>query len=126
MILFQFILILGVVSAVVFAVRFLHGDRSLAIKRLFAVLFALGAIFAILFPDILTSIANFFGVGRGIDFLFYVFIIAVLLFAVAAVRSKARADARVTELARAVALMEARMSEQNENPNQNDKSEEPS
>lgn len=124
MIFFQFILILGIVSTVVFAVRFLPGDRSLAVKRLFAILFAVGAILAILFPDILTSIANFFGIGRGVDFLFYVFIIAVLLFAVAAVRSKARGDARVTELARAVALMEARISEQNENPNQNDKSEE--
>lgn len=114
MILFQFILILGIVSSVMFAVRFLPGDRSLAIKRLFAILFAVGAIFAILFPDVLTSIANFFGIGRGVDFLFYIFIIAVLLFAVAAVRSKARADARVTELARAVALMEARMTENQE------------
>lgn len=112
MILFQFFLILGVIAAALLVTRFLPGDRSLAMKRILALLFAGGAVLAIIFPDALTIIANFFGVGRGVDFLLYLFIIAALLFAAAAVRSKARSDARVTELARAMALMEARLLEQ--------------
>ncbi len=70
------------------------------------------AVLAIVFPTALTSIAKFFGIGRGADLLLYVSIMAGMLFAVATMRAKARSDARVTELARAVALMEARLAEQ--------------
>ena len=108
MTLFQLLLIASVVLAAALAVRFLPGERSLALKRIFAILFVAAAVLAILFPNTLTSIANFFGIGRGTDLLLYVFIVAMLIFAVATVRAKARSDARVTDLARAVALMEAR------------------
>lgn len=109
---FQFLLILGIVLAAMLALRFVRGERSLALKRILALLAALAAILAILFPTILTTIANFFGIGRGADLLLYVSIIGGLLFAVATIRAKARSDARVTQLARSVALMEARLAEQ--------------
>lgn len=112
MTIFQFLLILGVVAAAILAVRFLPGDRSLALKRIFALLFAAAAVIAILFPTILTVVAKFFGIGRGADLLLYLAIIGGLLFAVSVVRAKARSDARVTQLARAVALIEARLGEQ--------------
>lgn len=111
MFLIQFILIVGVVIATTAAVRFLPGDRSLALKRIIALLFVVAAVLAIIFPDALTTIANFVGVGRGADLLLYILVVMVLLFAVATVRAKARSDARVTDLARAVALLEARLSE---------------
>lgn len=109
---FQFLLIVGVVSSGAFAVKMFPGERSLALKRIFALLFVVAAIFAILFPSSLTAVANFFGIGRGTDLLLYVFIIMVMIFAVATIRAKARSDARVTDLARAVALLEARMQEE--------------
>lgn len=112
MTIFQFLLIIGVVLAALLAIRFLPGDRSLALKRILALLFAAGAVLAIIFPNALTVIANLFGVGRGVDFLLYLSVIAGLLFAAATVRAKARSDNRVTQLARAVALMEARLNEQ--------------
>ncbi|NLB46180.1 MAG: DUF2304 domain-containing protein [Microbacteriaceae bacterium] len=112
MIFFQFLLILGVIITALLVVRFLPGDRSLALKRILALLFAVGAILAIIFPDALTAIANLFGVGRGVDFLLYLFVIAGLLFAATTVRAKARSDSKVTQLARAFALMEARLTEQ--------------
>jgi len=108
---FQFLLIAVVVLAAVLAVRFLPGERSLALKRIYAICFSLAAILAIIFPSALTAIANFFGIGRGTDLLLYISIVMMLLFAVSMVRAKARSDARVTELARAVALMEARVRE---------------
>ena len=111
MTLFQLLLIIGVVVATVLALRMLPGERSLALKRILALLFVLAAVLAIVFPTMLTVIAKFFGIGRGTDLLLYVFIVAALLFAVAIIRAKARSDARVTELARAVALMEARLSQ---------------
>lgn len=112
MTLFQILLIAAVIAAAALAVRFLPGERSLALKRIFALLFVAAAIVAIMFPAVLTSVANFFGIGRGTDLLLYLFIVAMLVFAVAVVRAKARSDARVTELARAVALMETRIREQ--------------
>ena len=112
MTIFQFLLIAAVVIAATLAVRFLPGERSLAVKRMLAIGFVLVAVLAILFPDALTAVANFFGIGRGTDLLLYVFVVAMLVFAVATIRAKARSDARVTDLARAVALMEARVREQ--------------
>lgn len=111
MTIFQFILILGVAVAAILAIRFLPGDGSLAVKRIIALLFVAAAILAIIFPSALTSVAHLFGIGRGTDLLLYVFILACMLFAVSVVRAKARSDARVTDLARAVALMEARITE---------------
>ncbi|WP_336660597.1 DUF2304 domain-containing protein [Leucobacter sp. USHLN153] len=112
MTLFQVLLVAVVIAAASIAVRFLPGERSLALKRIFAIIFVLAAVVAIVFPGLLTSVANFFGIGRGTDLLLYLFIVAMLVFAVAVVRAKARSDARVTELARAVALMEARIHEE--------------
>lgn len=111
---FQVLLIAAVITAAALAVRFLPGERSLALKRIFAILFVLAAGSAILFPSMLTVVANFFGIGRGTDLLLYLFIVAMLIFAVATIRAKARSDARVTNLARAVALLDARFSERAE------------
>lgn len=113
MLLFQFLLILGVILVALSAIRFLPGDRSLALKRILALVFVVVAVLAIIFPNALTVAANFFGIGRGTDLLLYILVIMTLLFAVSTIRAKARSDARVTELARAVALMDARLSEQN-------------
>lgn len=112
--LFQLLLIVLVVGIAFLAVRSLPGDKSLAVKRILAILFAFAAIAAIMFPQLLSAVANFFGIGRGTDLLLYAFIIFSLIFAVMIILAKARSDARVTELARAVALMENQMREQQE------------
>lgn len=111
---FQLLLIVVVAIAAVFALRLLSGDRSLAIKRLLAILLAVAALLAIMFPQALTWVANLVGIGRGADLLLYLFVIGSIVFALASVRARARQDARVTDLARAVALMEARLVEEQE------------
>lgn len=105
-------LIIGVIFIVYFALRQLPGEKSLALKRLSGLLVGVAAILAILFPNILSKVATFVGIGRGTDLLLYLFIIFMMLFTVAVIRAKARTDARVTELARAVALLEAEKSEE--------------
>lgn len=112
MTIFQLLLIAVIAIAAALAIRFLPGERSLALKRIFAILFVIAAILAIIFPNILTAIAHLLGIGRGTDLLLYVFILMTLLFSVATIRAKARSDARVSQLARAIALMEARIMEQ--------------
>lgn len=104
----QFLLIALVILITALALRNLPGEKSLAVKRVLALLFALASAAAILFPQLLSIVANFLGVGRGTDLLLYGFIVASLLFVVMSLRAKARSDARVTNLARAVALIEAR------------------
>lgn len=111
--LIQVILILGVVLSAVMLVRGLSGEKSLAMKRLFALVGVILAVLAIMFPHWVTVIARLVGIGRGTDLLLYLFIIGALVFAVSVIRAKARSDARVTRLARAVALMEARLTEHN-------------
>lgn len=111
MLLFQFLLIIGVIAVALLVMRMLPGERSLALKRIFALIFLMLAILAIIFPNTLTIVANFFGIGRGTDLLLYGFIIVTLIFGAATIRAKARSDARVTQLARAVALIEARAAE---------------
>lgn len=112
MTIFQLLLIIIVAVVAIFALRLLSGDRSLAVKRMLAILFAVAAVLAIVFPQALTWLAHLLGIGRGADLLLYVFVLATLVFGLGSVRTRARQDARVTELARAVALMEARLSEQ--------------
>lgn len=104
----KLLLLFAVFALAAMLFRSIRAEKSLALKRLLALLFVAAAIIAVLFPQLLTAVAAFFGVGRGTDFLLYVFIIAVCAFAIAVIRAKARADARVTKLARAVALAEAR------------------
>jgi len=110
----QLLLIAGVVIIGALLMRRTGADSHLAIRRMLSGLFILAAILSILFPQWLSWVANLVGVGRGTDLLLYLFIVALIAFAVAVVRAKARTDARVTDLARAVALMEARIREQNE------------
>jgi hypothetical protein len=119
---FQFLLIIAVIGVALLALRSLRSDRALAMKRLLALLFVVAAVVAISVPSLLTDIAHMFGVGRGTDFLLYIFIVIGMLFAVAVIRAKARSDARVTRLARAVALIDARereLREQNKKPKTN-------
>jgi len=111
---FQLLLIVVVAVAALLALRLFSGDRSLAIKRLVAIVCAVAALLAIVFPEALTWVANLLGIRRGADLLLYLSILAAMLFAIASLRSRARQDARVTELARAVALMEARLTEERE------------
>ncbi len=112
MTIFQLLLIVVVAIASIAALRTLKGDRSIAIKRLIAILVAVAALLAIVFPGILTWTAHLLGIGRGTDLLLYLFVLASMIFAVSSVRVRARQDAKVTELARAVALMEVRLLEQ--------------
>ena len=107
--LIQFLLVVGVVIVAVLGTRALPQDSSLAVKRIIALLFVVGAILAIVFPNALTWTAQLVGVGRGTDLLLYLFILAALLYVAASERTRARNEAKMTELARAVALLEARL-----------------
>ena len=76
---FLFIFILLIAT-----VKFIFSARRHIIKMILFILFFLGC-FLIIQPEFATSIANFFGIGRGVDLIiylsiFYFFIVSGILY----------------------------------------------
>ncbi len=81
--------------------------RSGMLDRLIVLLFAAVGIVMTVFPDLTTRIANFVGVGRGVDLFFYLTILG-LSFMCLLLYSKIRdLESTITDLTRAVAIKKA-------------------
>jgi hypothetical protein len=89
-----------------------HNRRALWLES--AVLVA-GAFF-IVFPERATSLAHLVGIGRGVDFLLYPIVIWLVRESLLARRLRYEDNERMTELARAVALLTARRLESPRDP----------
>jgi small membrane protein len=102
----QLLLVLGIV--VIVAWLFIkRGAKQLAVRRLLIIAFAVFAVLTVLFPGVLSRVANLVGVGRGADLLLYATVLVLLGFlALQEARTKA-AEKRTTYLARRLALDEA-------------------
>ncbi|AXK45540.1 DUF2304 domain-containing protein [Brachybacterium saurashtrense] len=102
----QLLLVAGIVAIVgwLFVTR---GAKQLAVRRLLVIAFAVFAVLTVLFPSMLSRVANLVGVGRGADLLLYATVLVLLGFlALQEARTKA-AEKRTTYLARRLALDEA-------------------
>jgi hypothetical protein len=81
--------------------------RSRLVGRMVMILLVLTLSIFVLFPEFTTWIANRLGVGRGADFLFYVFALFVL-YALVLVYIRLRdQDRKITQITRALAIREA-------------------
>jgi small membrane protein len=60
---------------VLFFIRNYHGVQKKVSARIFVVVFVLAFVLSAFSPSYVTKIANFFGFGRGTDFVFYNFVI---------------------------------------------------
>lgn len=102
----QLLLVLGIV--VIVAWLFIkRGAKQLAVRRLLIIAFAAFAVAAVLFPGMLSRVANLVGVGRGADLLLYATVLVLLGFlALQEARTK-NAEKRTTYLARRLAIEEA-------------------
>jgi hypothetical protein len=78
------------------------------IWRAYVVLVLIAAALAIVFPNALTRLANEVGVGRGADLLLYVLVVTFMLVSVVLFRRLAALERRYTQLARTIAVQEAR------------------
>lgn len=107
----QFLLIVAVIVGGGLLMRRTGADSHLAIRRLLMGTFVLAAILAILFPQVLSWLANLVGVGRGADLLLYTLVIVFLAFVYTQYRRNLAAQRKITLLARKVALLEARFDE---------------
>lgn len=103
----QIVLILAVVLVSLALMRGGSNARHLAIRRIMLMLFALVAAFSVFFPAILTSIANFFGIGRGTDLVLYALIVSFLVFMATTYQRFRGLESSLTLLSRRIALDEA-------------------
>lgn len=104
----QLILLAAIVGVALTLNRSTADARHQAIRRILLMLFVAGAAASVLFPQILTRIANLIGVGRGADLLLYALVIAFLSFMATSFRRMNQLQSRITVLARALTLAQAR------------------
>jgi len=104
---FASVLLLGMVAVLVlYDWASLRGQNRRALLVEVAV-FVLGAFF-IAFPNRATELAHFVGIGRGVDFLLYPLVIWLVRESLLTRRRRLHDQERLTEIARSVAIIEAR------------------
>lgn len=104
--LIQVILLVAIAVVVLLAVRAPAGARHLALRRISVAGFAVLAVLSVLFPDAWNAVAAVVGVGRGVDLLLYGLIVVVLVYMVTTYRRFRETEAKITLLARRIAIDE--------------------
>jgi hypothetical protein len=103
----KWLLIPGIVLAVVVALRSRASLRGQARRKILAVLTVVAGVVAVIFPDLLQALADAVGVTRGTDLLLYVLALVIIyLVGSTGVRFREQ-ESRLVVLARQVALMQA-------------------
>jgi small membrane protein len=108
----QLLLIVSVLALLVYLLSSRSSALSKAWVKVGYVLFVIAGIYAILRPDDTTVVANWVGVDRGTDLLEYVLIIAFAFTTLSTYVRFKEIELKYAQLARAVALQNARVPEQ--------------
>lgn len=103
----QLLLISGIVAVVVSFLRNRNAARFQAGKKLLLVLFAVVCVVSVIWPQLLTAVARAVGVGRGADLVLYALVVAFAFVSLNTYLKFKDVEARLTRLARAVAIEEA-------------------
>jgi len=106
---FQIILIVAMVAIAAYLLRATPTPKHLAIRRLLVLLVLLAAVVIVIWPGVLTWLAQLVGIGRGSDLLFYAAIVAFLFYVVVDYKRSLQAARATTRLARELTLAEARL-----------------
>jgi hypothetical protein len=108
----QILLIASVLALLVYLLRSRGNARSKAWVKVGYVLFVVAGIYAIVRPDDTTVLANWVGVARGTDLMEYVLIVVFAFTTLSAYMRFKDIELKYARLARAVALQNARVPEQ--------------
>ncbi|AJT41409.1 DUF2304 domain-containing protein [Psychromicrobium lacuslunae] len=103
----QIVLVVAVVLGSLVLMRGGSNARHLAVRRIMVMLFALLAAFSIFFPEMLTGLARFFGIGRGTDLVLYALVVSFLVFMATTYQRFRQMESTMTKLSRRIALDEA-------------------
>jgi hypothetical protein len=101
------LLVLAAVLLFVFFLQRSHTARLQAFKRIGFTLFCLFGVIAVLYPGVMTWLANRVGVGRGTDLLLYILVVVFGFFALNTYLRFKDTERRLTRLARAMAIRDA-------------------
>jgi hypothetical protein len=107
MTLIKILLLAAIVAIGLLAFRGSRRAIHKVLWRVYVVLVVLAACMSILFPDMLTKVAELVGVGRGADLLLYVLVVTFMLVSVVLFRRIAELERRYTQLARTIAVNSA-------------------
>jgi len=110
-ILIQLFLILGFIAILL---RFLrsHGTyQARAWKKILGILFTLGGILVVLFPESSNDVAHWVGVSRGADLLLYILTVVFIFVVLSLYVKDKQENQRIVQLARKVAILDAEMRE---------------
>ena len=102
------VLLLGALAAATYTL--MHGRRTaltLLVRRAIALLAILLGAVAVLFPGLVTQVANEVGVGRGTDLVLYVLCVTFLFTTIGLHMRLAAMHDKFVELSRRIALSEA-------------------
>lgn len=103
----KILLISGILSAVLFALRSAGSTTFLAVRRLGLLVFAGAAAGSVIFPEALTWLANRVGVGRGTDLVLYGLVVAFLFVSLGLHQRIQHLEDKVVRLTRELALRES-------------------
>lgn len=95
------------IPLILFVMYVLALPKYQILSKLFVLLFVGVLLFFALNPDLSTVIANYFGVGRGADFLFYISHLLLFFIAFKFYLTHRDINARMTRLVQQIALLEA-------------------
>jgi hypothetical protein len=107
----QVLLIAAVVTLLMYLLRARSNAKAKAWVKIGYALFVIAAVYAILRPNDTTVVANWLGVNRGTDLLFYALVIAFIFTTLSTYLRFKELELRYARLARAVALSSARTPE---------------
>lgn len=108
---FQVILIAALVGIALYLLRSRPSAKHLAIRRVIMLLSLVAGVVVVLWPGLLSWLANLVGIGRGVDLLFYLAIVAGLLYVVNEYKRSVQLARANTQLARELVLTEARLTD---------------
>lgn len=106
-ILVKIALIIGLVFVIFFMVRPVKSASHLAVRRIVLTLFVVLAVVVVIFPSTINDAARFIGVHSGVNLVVYILVIAVFIQMASSYRRDVATERKITELARAVALLTA-------------------
>jgi hypothetical protein len=104
------LLIAGALGLGAYLLRERAPGQHLAARRIFGLGIVGLAIGAVLFPSVLTRIANVVGVGRGTDLVLYVLAMVFLFTTASTYQRISHLETRITQLTRALALRDGERS----------------
>lgn len=97
---FQIIFVISLTVLLIVVIR----SKTVIIERILTLGILFSGIIFVLLPDLATSIANYFGIGRGADFIFYLFIFLTILWFISLSMRIKRTDQKITTIVRNIAL----------------------